>query len=87
MAASVLKSYVVVMDYQTRRLTLADPGALRPSGIPVPCRINNKTGLIAVDVAINGRTYPITIENGSAYTWLRQSTAVSWLSLRPVWQR
>ena len=36
---------------------------------------------------IDGKTYPITIDNGSAYTWLRQSTANNWLVSHPEWVR
>lgn len=85
--AGVLQRYQVLIDYAYRRLTLAQPGTLKPAGIPVPFRINEKTGLIAVDVSINGRAYPVTIDNGSAYTWLRKPTVQEWLDLHPDWLR
>src|SRR5581483_8513464 len=34
--AWVLTPYVVVFDYGERKLTLAEPGAIQPSGTPVP---------------------------------------------------
>jgi hypothetical protein len=31
--------------------------------------------------------YPVTIDNGSAYTWFRKITAQKWLEAHPDWQR
>lgn len=85
--AGVMKRYQVVIDYAHRRLTLAQPGTVRPAGIPVPFRVNDKTGLVAVDAFIDGRSYPVTVDNGSAYTWFRQSIVRGWLRDHPGWQR
>ena len=87
LAAGVLSKYQVSIDYQARTLVLAQPGTRKPDGIAVPFRINAKTGLISVDATIDGKPYPITIDNGSAYTWLRQSSAREWLARHPDWQR
>jgi hypothetical protein len=87
LSAGVLQRYVVVLDYRRRLITLALPGAIKPEGVPVPFRRNPRTGLIAVDAEINGASYPITIDNGSAYTWVRQETARVWLAARPGWER
>lgn len=85
--ASVLQRYQVVIDYEKRTLALARPGTLTPQGISVPFHINRTTGLIAVDASVDGRSYSITIDNGSAYTWLRQSAAQEWLAAHPDWGR
>ena len=85
--AGVLQKYQVVLDYSHRALTLAQPGTLKPTGAAVPFRINEKTGLISLDITINGRSYPITLDNGSAYTWLRKSTAHEWIGAHPDWLR
>ena len=45
------------------------------------------TGLIAVDASIDGSRYAITIDNGSAYTWFRQSATEPWLASHPAWNR
>jgi hypothetical protein len=70
--AGVLKRFQVAIDYAHRTLTLASPGTLKLSGASVPVRGNEKTGLIAIDVSVNGQAYPVTIDNGSAYTWLQE---------------
>jgi hypothetical protein len=85
--AGVMQKYEVVLDYQRRTLTFALPGTIKFEGAPVPFRINPQTGLIAVDALIDGKSYPITIDNGSAYTWFRQDTAKSWLKSNPDWER
>ena len=69
--AGVLKNYQVVIDYRGRALTVARPRTLNPRGVAVPFRMNENTGLLAIDVSIDGSSYPITIDNGSAYTWIR----------------
>ena len=85
--AGVLEKYRVVLDYQARKLTLAPPDTIKPGGTPVPFRINPQTGLIAVDAEIDGKTYAVTIDDGSAYTWFRQDAAKPWLKAHPVWER
>jgi hypothetical protein len=85
--AGVLRNYQVVIDYAGRTLTLAHPGTLHPDGIPVPIHLDEKTGLAAVDATINRASYPITIDVGSAYSWIRKSTAQTWLKAHPEWQR
>ena len=85
--AGILKKYQLVIDYAQRTLTLAEPGTLGPQGLAVPFQMNEKTGLISVDMTISGKTYRMTIDNGSAYTWLRKTTAQEWLKAHPEWQR
>jgi hypothetical protein len=85
--ASILQRYRVVIDYQKRTLFLEQPGTSRPLGVPVPFHVNRQTGLIAVDASIDGKPYPITIDNGSAYTWIRQGAAKKWLVSHPDWER
>lgn len=85
--AGVLQHYQIEVDYRNRTLTLARPETIRPAGTMVPFEINPQTGLIAVQARIDNRSYFVTIDNGSAYTWFRQSTARSWLEDHPEWQR
>jgi hypothetical protein len=85
--AGVMQRFQVVIDYAKRSLTLAEPGALKPEGVPVPFRVNQETGLIAVDAAIDGQSYAVTIDCGSAYTWIRKTSAQRWLTAHPEWER
>jgi hypothetical protein len=85
--AGVLKNYEVSIDYQRRTLTLALPRVHKPAGVPVPARANDTTGLVTVEASVAGRAYPVTIDNGSAYTWLRKGVVQDWLRAHPEWQR
>jgi hypothetical protein len=71
--AGILHRYRVVIDYQKRALVFAQAPISKLQGVSVPFHVDQKTGLIAVDASIDGKRYPITIDNGSAYTWVRQS--------------
>jgi hypothetical protein len=84
--AGLFEKYEVVLDYQARKLTLALPGTIKPEGTPVPFHINSRTGLISVDAVIDGKTYAVTIDDGSAYTWFRQDAAKLWLAAHPDWK-
>jgi len=85
--ASVLQHYLIVIDYANRTLTFAQPGSLVPRGVAVPFQLDSATGLIAVSASVDGRAYAITIDNGSAYTWVRQRTANDWLHAHAAWAR
>jgi hypothetical protein len=84
---SVLKDYQVVFDYGKQTLTVARPGTLSPRGIPLACRVNQKTGLISVDVSVAGQTYKFAVDPGSAYLWMREDVAQDWVKAHPDWQR
>jgi hypothetical protein len=84
---SVMKNYQVVFDYAKRTLTLARPGTLVPEGVAVPCRVNERTGLISVAVEIAGQTYELTVDSGSAYSWVRDDVARQWVMAHPEWTR
>ncbi|HXI31303.1 MAG TPA: hypothetical protein VNG89_22860, partial [Vicinamibacterales bacterium] len=80
---SVMKNYQVIFDYAKRTLTLARPDTLVPEGAAVPCRVNQKTGLISVAAEIAGHTYELTVDSGSAYSWVRDSVARQWINGHP----
>lgn len=84
--ALVLQRYVAGIDYARRTLTLGVPGSIAPTGTPTPFRVDTATGLIVVDATIDGKTYPVTIDNGSAYTWFRQHAVEEWLHAHPDWE-
>jgi hypothetical protein len=87
LAAGLLKRFQVVIDYRRKTFTLGEANAIRPQGVGVPFRMNEETGLIAVDAGIDGHSYAITIDNGSAYSWIRQGVAKDWLANHTRWKR
>jgi hypothetical protein len=84
---SLLKNYQVVFDYAKRTLTIAQPGTLEGKGKGVPCRVNEKTGLISVNGAIANHSYALAIDCGSAYSWIRNDVAQEWVKEHPDWKR
>jgi hypothetical protein len=84
---SVMRNYQVVFDYAKQSLTLARPNTMKPKGTAVPCRVNDKTGLISVDAMIAGHSYAVAIDSGSAYTWFREDIAQQWVKAHPEWKR
>jgi hypothetical protein len=85
--ASLLQRYVVTLDYGRRTFALAEPGAQKLDGVAVPCLVNPKTGLVAVEAEIGGVSYPVAIDAGSGYSWMRGDVARRWLAEHPDWRR
>ncbi len=85
--ASLLRQFVVTLDYQRRALTISLPGDRQPDGVAVPCTIDAQTGLVAVDVMVEGERGRMVVDAGSGYTWMRGSVLAHWLSAHPDWRR
>jgi hypothetical protein len=83
----LFQDLVVTIDYRRRLLTLARPGARRPRGVPVPCKIEPRTGLVTVEAVVDGRSYPFVIDAGAGYSWMRGETLAQWLAAHPRWLR
>src|SRR5262245_3346097 len=87
LSGSVLTNYQVVIDYAKRTLTVAQPNTLKNTGDAVPCRVNEKTGMISVTGDIDGRAYALAIDTGSAYSWVLEDVAEQWTKAHPEWKR
>ena len=87
LAGSLLKNYQVVFDYAKRNLTIARPNTLEGEGMGVPCRLNEKTGLISVSGAIAEHSYALAVDCGSAYSWIRENIAQQCVKAHPDWKR
>ena len=86
LSGSVLTNYQVVVDYAKRTLTVAQPNTLKNTGDAVPCRVNEKTGMISITGDIDGRPYVLAIDTGSAYSWVREDVAEQWTKAHPEWK-
>src|SRR5215468_1126559 len=84
---SLLKNFQVVFDYAKRTLTIARPDTLEGKGHGVPCRVNEKTGLISITATIAEHSYAFAIDCGSAYSWIRHDVAQQWVKAHPDWER
>src|SRR5262249_47653432 len=82
-----LQRFVVTLDYRQKTLTLARPGAQKIEGVAVPCAINPKTGLVTIGISIEGDVYPLAIDAGAGYTWVRGNVVARWLTAYPEWLR
>jgi len=87
LSGSVLTNYQLVVDYGKRTLMIAQPKTLKNTGDAVPCRVNEKTGVISITGDIDGRPYALTIDTGSAYSWVREDVAEQWTKAHPEWER
>jgi len=87
LSGSVLTNYKVIVDYAKRTLTVAQPNALKNTGDAVPCRVNQKTGMISITGDIDGRSYALAIDTGSAYSWVREDVAEQSTKAHPEWKR
>jgi len=47
--STLLKKYHIVFDYPARQLTIADPGSLKPRGIPFPAIVHPETGIVQLN--------------------------------------
>jgi hypothetical protein len=74
--AGIVQQYQVVIDYADRTLMLAQFGTLQPQGIAVPLRVNEKTGLITVDIAIEGRSYPVLPDHDRCWLGLHLASKI-----------
>jgi hypothetical protein len=83
----VLQNFDISLDYQQKTLTLASPGTLPHEGVPIPIRTKPETGVSTVDFMVDGKAYPMVIDVGGPYTWVRHSTSGEWLKAHPEWRR
>jgi hypothetical protein len=83
--ASALRHDHVVFDYPARRLTVARPGALEPSGVAVPCKVNPDTGIFQLVATADGVPVELAVDTGSAYTWVSTALTSAWQSRHPEW--
>ena len=75
LSASVLTNYQVVFDYAKRMLTIAKLNTLEGKGDAIPCRVNEKTGLVSITAEIGGHPYAMAVDTGSAYSWVNDTVA------------
>jgi hypothetical protein len=87
LSGSVLTNYELVVDYAKRTLTVAQANTLKSTGDAVPCRVNEKTGMVSITAEIDGRPYALAVDTGSAYSWVREDVAEQWTKAHPDWER
>jgi len=87
LSGSVLTNYELVVDYAKRTLMVAQANTLKSTGDAVPCRVNEKTGMVSITTEIDGRPYALAVDTGSAYSWVREDVTERWTKAHPDWER
>jgi hypothetical protein len=83
--STVLKRYDVVLDYPANRFTVAAPGTSRPRGTRLAAAVHPQTGIVQIDVSIDGTSRSFAIDIGASYTFLSIDLAKPLLALHPGW--
>ena len=81
-----LRSYQVVLDYPRARLSIAQPGTLRPQGRRVVAHFS-KAGFIAVTATVSGKAYRFLLDSGGQYCMVSQRVLAEWEQQNPRWPR
>lgn len=85
--ARVLRKYDVIFDYPARQFTIAQPGILKPRGVPVPSPIAAKSGFPRIELTVDGQKYGFLLDTGAAYTMISKSLIDKWETAHPDWPR
>lgn len=83
--ARLLRKYDVVFDYPGRQFTMAQPGAVKPRGVPVPSPIAAKSGFPRIELTVDGEKYGFLLDTGAAYTMISQTLIDKWQATHPDW--
>lgn len=79
-----LRNYQVVLDYPHARLTIAEPGVLRPEGQRVEAHFS-EPGFIAVTARVSGKPYGFLLDSGGQYCMVSQEALAEWHKQHPHW--
>jgi len=85
--ATVLQRYQVVFDYPRRRLTVAEPGSLRPRGRKTSASVNRKTGIVQIDAEIDGDRLSFALDNGASFSFASGAVLEKLSQRHPGWPR
>ena len=83
--SSVLKNYHVVFDYPQNRLTIAEPGILKPRGTRSPAAINPANGILQMDAVIDGEQFSFAFDNGASCSFVPDQLVEKWRQQHPGW--
>ena len=85
--STVLKQYQVVFDYPGRRLTIAEPGALRPRGRRAAAGVHPTTGIVQIDAVVGGENLSFALDNGASYSFASEAVVARLAGSHPDWPR
>jgi hypothetical protein len=85
--ATILMHYQLVLDIAHHRLTLSEPGGLKPKGPRLPCLIQPKTGMVQLDATIAGRRYSLALDSGAPYSMVSTGVIEEWSTEHKEWEK
>jgi hypothetical protein len=85
--ATLLKKYHIVFDYPKKQLTIAEPGSVKPQGIPSPASIHPQTGIVQLDALIDGDKYSFALDMGASYSFISEGKLTKLAENHPEWPR
>jgi hypothetical protein len=85
--STVLRRYQVVFDYPRRRLTLAEPGSLKPRGVRAPASVHPETGIVQIDAILGEDSLSFALDNGASYSFTSDDVLARLAARHPEWAR
>jgi hypothetical protein len=85
--STVLQRYQVVFDYPRLQVEVAAPGGLAHRGVPVPIRVNPKTGIVQAEALVAGEPLALAIDIGASYTFVSSGLLSALASRHTGWPR
>ena len=85
--STVLQRYQVVLDYPRLQVEMAAPGRLAHRGLPVPIRVNPKTGIAQVEALVAGEPLSLALDIGASYTFVSSGLLFALAARHPEWPR
>jgi hypothetical protein len=82
--STILRNYDLVFDYANRQFTIGEPGSAKFPGTASKAQINS-LGLIQVPSQILGENYSLSLDTGSAISFIASDLFAKWRAAYPRW--
>jgi hypothetical protein len=87
LSSSVLRNYDVLIDFPGRKLTIAQPGSLKFTGVKEKVKVNAANGLIQVPSQIENKKYNLALDVGSSISFLSEDLFDKLATAHSDWPR
>jgi len=85
--STVLKKYQIIFDYPNRKLTIAEPGTIKPKGVSSPANVHPQTGIIQMNALVNGDSCSFALDMGASYSFISEGKLAKLSEAHPEWPR
>ncbi len=79
-----LRNYQIVLDYPHGKLTIAEPGSLKPQGKQIAAHFS-KFDFIALNAQVSGHKYGFLLDTGGQYCMISKEAMEQWIQQNPRW--